>query len=179
MSRKRNILHSQERHRNRRYKRRIRNLLIEILFIILLVSVAIKFIKNDEDKPTVSQLGTDEQKQIIDNEMKENNNIDNENERELQIPEFEKEGIAIVKAIITFTNNQKQSILNIDVINYGEQILSKEIPVNIVNDSGDVLEETYVNVSNLEAQTKIRLNIVCENDLREATKIELRDERVY
>lgn len=179
MSRKRNVLHSQERHRNRKYKRRIRNLFLEIIFIILLVFVAIKFIKNDEEKPTVSQLGIDEQKQIIDNEMKENNENNTKNEKELQIPEFEKEGITIVKATITFTNNQKQSILNVDIINYGEKNLAKKIPINIVNDSGNVLEETYVNVSSLEAQTKIRLNIVCENDLREATKIELRDERVY
>ena len=47
MSRKRSILHSTERHNNRNYKRRIRNLFFEIAFIIVLTFVAIKFIKID------------------------------------------------------------------------------------------------------------------------------------
>lgn len=181
MSRKRTVLHSRERHRNRNYKRRIRNLFLEILFIIIFVFVAIKFVKNDEETPTVKMLGTEEQKEIINNEMKENNDVnhENKNERELQIPEVEKDGITIIKAVMTFTENQKQSIINIEVMNYGKEKNSKKIPINLVDSSGTVLEETYVNVQKLEPKEQIRLNIVCENNLSEATKIEIRDERVY
>ena len=75
MSRKRSVLHSQERHRSRNYKRRVRNLFLEITFIIILAIVAIKFVKKDEDKPKVSGIGNHEQQQIIDQQMGETINI--------------------------------------------------------------------------------------------------------
>lgn len=183
MSRKRTVLHSQERHRSRKYKRRIRNLIIEILFISLLVFVAIKSIKNDDKTPTVSQLGTEEQKQLINTEMQEipqQNTTDSQQvTKELQLPEVKQEGIAMLKATMQVTENQKQTIITIEVMNFGEEANSTKIPINFVDDEGNILEETYANIQRLQPKEKIKVNIVCEKNLNEATKIELRDERVY
>ena len=69
MSRKHSVLHSTERHNNRNYKRRIRNLFFEITFIVIFTYVAIKFVNRDGQQPKVSGLSIEEQQQIIDNEM--------------------------------------------------------------------------------------------------------------
>ena len=173
MSRKRTVLHSHERHRNRRYKRKIRNLIVEVLLIIFFVFVVMKFVKKDEEQLIVSKFGVNEQKQIIDNEMQEKK-YDNKEEKELETPEILNGEIVIEKATINYIENINQTILNVSVVNMSRDIITQQIPINLVDDSGNVLEETHIDIQNLGAKQKIKINIVCGKNLNMATKIEIR-----
>ena len=102
MSRKRSILHSTERHNNRNYKRRIRNLFFEIAFIIVLTFVAIKFIKKDDQMPKVSGLTVEEQKQIIDEEMNQESKNQESEEKEIKAPNENGQELKITKATIKY-----------------------------------------------------------------------------
>lgn len=176
MSRRRSVLHSEKRHRTRNYKRRLKNLIIELILIIILIFVATKFVKKEEDKPEIKRITAEEQKEIIKEQLEEKQNSKNENE--LKIPEMKEQEIVITKATMSYETNKNQTIINIEVVNYGKDAFSNRIPINLVNDDGEILEETYVNIQELEPKEHIRLNIVCEGNLSEATKIEIRDERV-
>ncbi len=176
MSRRRSVLHSEKRHRTRNYKRRIKNLIIELILMIILIFVATKFVKKEEEKPEVKKITAEEQKEIIKEQLEEKPN--NKNEKELKIPEVENEEIVITKVTMSYQIDKNQTIMNIEISNYGEDVLSNRIPINIVNNDGVVLEETYVYVQELEPKGHVRLNIVCEGNLSEATGIEIRDERV-
>lgn len=176
MSRRRSVLHSEKRHRTRNYKRRLKNLIIELILVIILIFVATKFVKKEADKPEVKKITAEEQKEIIKEQLQERPN--NQIENELIIPKMEGQEIVITKATMSYETNKNQTIINIEAINYGEDVLSNKIPINLVDNDGKIIEETYVNIQELEPQGHIRLNIVCEGNLSEATKIEIRDERV-
>lgn len=176
MSRKRSVLHSQERHRSRNYKRRVRNLFLEITFIIILAIVAIKFVKKDEDKPKVSGIGNHEQQQIIDQQMGETINIPKkEVSKELMVPELNMEGISIVKAIMKYEKEKNQTIINIDVKNYGELLQEARQLIALVDDKNTILT-TYIEIPTLNTKQQTRINLVLDGNYEKTTKLELRDE---
>lgn len=182
MRRKRNekhsILHSGERHRNRNCKRQIRNLFLEIIFIIILSIVAIKFVKKEEEKPKITTLGIDRQKEIINNEMNTIQEIiKDEKSQELKIPEIKQEGISIIKASLQYIENENQTIIKIDVKNYGDNIGDARFLLALIDNNEKTIEETYVNVPKLEKNQETRLNIVLNNDLRETNRVEIRKEK--
>ena len=90
-SRRRSVLHSEKRHRTRNYKRRVKNLIIEIAIIILLIIVGIKFVKKDEEKPEITKITAEEQKEIIKEQLLQK--PDNKKEKELIIPEMKEQEI--------------------------------------------------------------------------------------
>lgn len=175
MSRRRNknnsVLHSGERHRNRNYKRRIRNLFLEISFIIFLIFVSKKIIKKEEDKPTIQAISTEEQQQIIDDQMQETESNNNDT-IELKVPESEK-GVVIVKATLKYVENDNQTIINIDVKNYEEKIEGTVILISLIDENGKSIEDATVNIGELDKDQQTRVNIVLENDLSSAKEIKI------
>ena len=114
------ILHSEKRHRSRRYKRKIRILFVQIIFIIILIFVAIKFVKNDEEKPKVTSLSAEAQKEIINNELQQENQNKEENVKKLKIPDISTQGVSILSAKLEYVQKEDKTIVSIDVKNYAE-----------------------------------------------------------
>ena len=176
MSRRRSVLHSEKRHRTRNYKRRVKNLIIEIAIIILLIIVGIKFVKKDEEKPEITKITAEEQKEIIKEQLLQK--PDNKKEKELILPEMKEQEIRITKATMIYQEQQQQTIISIETTNYCDYEVTNIIPINLVNNKGDILEKTEINIENLKPGESIRSTIVCEGNFSDAIKIELRDEKV-
>ena len=175
MSRKRNILHSTERHNNRNDKRRLRNLFLEITFIIILTYVAIKFVNRDEQQPKVSGLSTEEQQQIINNEMQQKPEI-KEKSKEIKVPEKGGNDLQIIKAILNYNQNNNQTIINLDVKNYGEAIEESKLLLALMDSEGKTIVKTYAKVQYLGKNQQTRVNIVLEGDFSATENIETREE---
>ena len=173
------VLHSEKRHRSRRYKRKIRILFIQIVFIMILIFVAIKFIKNDEKKPTVTSLSAETQKEIIDNELQnESQQIDIETSKakELKIPDISTQGLSILAAKLEYVQKENKTIVSIDVKNYAEKIQDMILKIAFLNEDDEILEETYLKIEYLNENETTRVNLVIDKDITEAYKIELREE---
>lgn len=171
------VLHSEKRHRSRRYKRKIRILFIQIVFIIILIFVAIKFVKNDEEKPKVTSLSAETQKEIINNELQqENQNKEEENVKELKIPDISTQGVSILLAKLEYIQKENKTIVSIDVKNYAEKIQDMVLKIAFLNENDELLEETYLRIEYLDENDTTRVNIVIDKDITEAYRIELREE---
>lgn len=179
MGRKRNVLQSTERHNSRNYKRRLRNLFIEIIFILVLTFVAIKFVNKDNQMPKVSGLTEEEQKQIINNEMKANEQDAKVQtvEKEIKLPENNMHEIKITKAIIKYDAKSNQTILKLDVKNYSDKTSSLTFRIALIDYTEKTLTETYINVEHLNGNAETRINTVLNDDLRNTEKIEILDEK--
>lgn len=169
-------LHSENRHRNRNYKRRVRNLFLEIIFIIILIFVANKFIKDDEEKAQVTQLSVETQKQQIEEELQKNdlNNLkpkESNNTIELEVPKENKEEIQIIKANITY--NEEKSIVDLIVKNNSQEKTSTRFLIGFLDKNQKIIETTYMDVPMLESQQQTKVNIVIDKDLTGAKKIQL------
>lgn len=167
-------LHSENRHRNRNYKRRVRNLFLEIIFITILIFIANKFIKNDEEKAHVKQLSVENQKQQIEKELQENN-IKKDNTKELEIPQQDKKGIRITK--VNITCDKDKTIIDFVVKNYNEEETGELLLVGLLNNSAKIIEKIYVDVPILKSQQQTKINLVVDKDLTEAERIELLEEK--
>lgn len=174
MSRRRSVLHSEKRHRTRNYKRRVKNLIIEIAIIILLIIVGIKFVKKDEEKPEITKITAEEQKEIIKEQLEENQY--NKNEKELKIPEMETRGLVFTKATINYIEESQQSIINIDVKNNDTAIEDARILIAILDENKQEIQQTYVDIQYLGEGQQTRVSIVINKDLSNAYEIETREE---
>ena len=170
------VLHSEKRHRSRRYKRKIRILFVQIIFIIILIFVAIKFVKNDEEKPKVTSLSAEAQKEIINNELQQENQNKEENVKKLKIPDISTQGVSILSAKLEYVQKEDKTIVSIDVKNYAEKIQDMVLKVAFLNKDDELLEETYLRIEYLDENDTTRVNIVIDKDLTEAYRIELREE---
>lgn len=170
------ILHSEKRHRSRRYKRKIRILFVQIIFIIILIFVAIKFVKNDEEKPKVTSLSAEAQKEIINNELQQENQNKEENVKKLKIPDISTQGVSILSAKLEYVQKEDKTIVSIDVKNYAEKVQDMVLKVAFLNEDDELLEETYLRIEYLDENDTTRVNIVIDKDLTEAYRIELREE---
>ncbi len=177
MSRKRSILHSTERHNNRNYKRRIRNLFFEIAFIIVLTFVAIKFIKKDDQMPKVSGLTVEEQKQIIDEEMNQESKNQESEEKEIKAPNENGQELKITKATIKYDEKSNQTILKLNIKNYSTKTVDSTFKISLIDYTEKKLVETYIDINRLNANSETRLNTVLDGDLRNVEKIEIIDEK--
>lgn len=167
-------LHSENRHRNRNYKRRVRNLFLEIIFIIMLIFVANKCIKEDEEKVTVTQLSVETQKQQIEEELKKNdlNNLkpkESNNIIEVEVPENDNLGFQIIKVNITYTEGK--SIVDFTVRNSTQETTTTRFYIGFLDKDQKIIETTYVDVPILESQQQTKVNIVIDKDLTGAKKI--------
>lgn len=176
MSRKHKVLHSTERHNNRNYKRRLRNLFLEIAFITILIFVAIKFVNRDNQPPKVSGLSKEEQQMIINNEMKQQDSDIQENSKEIKVLEKNICGIQIVKAILNYDKINNQTIINLDIKNGGERIEDAKFLLALVDKNSKTLKKTYATVQYLEKNQQTRINLVLDGDLTETEIIESREE---
>ena len=171
------VLHSEKRHRSRRYKRKIRILFIQIIFIMILIFVAIKFIKNDEEKPKVTNLSAEAQKEIINNEIQqENQNKEEEKFKELKIPDISTQGVSILSAKLEYVQKEDKTIISIDVKNYAEKVDDYVLKIAFLTQEDELLEETYIRIEYLDENDTTRINTVIDKDITEAYKIELREE---
>ena len=179
MGRKRNVLQSTERHNSRNYKRRVRNLFIEIIFIVILIFVAIKFVNKDEQIPKVSGLTEEEQKQIINDEMKtdENDAKVQSVEKEIKVPSDNRQEIKITKAIIKYDVKTNKTILKLDIKNYTNKTTSSTFKIALIDYTEKILVETNIDVDNLNGNGETRVNAVFDDDLRNTEKIEILDEK--
>lgn len=175
MSRKHSVLHSTERHNNRNYKRRIRNLFFEITFIVIFTYVAIKFVNRDGQQPKVSGLSIEEQQQIIDNEMQQKPKIKDEN-KEIKVPKENESGLQIIKATLKYSQINNQTIINLDVKNYGEALEESKLLLALMDSEGKTMVKTYAKVQYLDKNQQTRVNIVLEGDFSTAESIETREE---
>ena len=169
------------RHRTRNYKRRIRNLVLEVTFITILVFVATKFIKKDEEKPHVKDFSIEEQKNVIKEEMnttvKEDNTVKpSDTTREIELPEELYNNLKIVKVTLSYIEETKLTLVNFDIKNLGMSKAEENIPINFVDENGNILEQTYISVQNINTNQQTRLNMVVNADLRETKKVEIRKE---
>ena len=169
------------RHRTRNYKRRIRNLVLEVTFITILVLVATKFIKKDEEKPHVKDFSIEEQKNVIKEEMnttvKEDNTVKpSDTIREIELPEELYNNLKIVKVTLSYIEETKLTLVNFDIKNLGMSKAEENIPINFVDENGNILEQTYISVQNINTNQQTRLNMVVNADLRETKKVEIRKE---
>ena len=174
------VLHSEKRHRSRRYKRKIRILFVQIIFIIILIFVAIKFVKNDEEKPKVTSLSAEAQKEIINNELQqENQQTDKETseQKELKTPDISTQGLSILSAKLEYVQKENKTIVSIDVKNYSEKIQDMILKIAFVNKDDEILEETYLKIEYLNENETTRVNLVIDRDISEANRIEIREEK--
>lgn len=175
MGRKRSVLHSEQGHRHRNYKRRMRNLFIELTFIIIFIFVAIKFVKKDEQIPTVSGLSLEEQQQIINKEMQQE--IPKEKvQKQIQITNQDGKSIIIEKVILTYLRETNQTIINFDVKNTNETIEESRLYLGLLDNKEKRLKEIYLNVHYLESNQQTRINTVLEGDFSEVDRIQLLEE---
>ena len=177
MSRKRSVLHSTERHNNRNYKRRIRNLFLEIIFIIVLTFVAIKFIKKDNQMPKVSGLTVEEQKQKIDEEMNKEPEKQESTEKEIKTPKDNGQELEITKATIKYDAKSNQTILKLNIKNYSAKTVNTTLKISLIDYTEKKLMETYIDINRLNANSETRINTVLDGDLRNVEKIEILDEK--
>lgn len=177
---KHSSLHSENRHRNRNYKRKTRNLVFQIIFIIILAFVAIKFVKKEEEKPKIKGISEEEQKQIIRNEMQENNTnqqiSSKSNEKKLRIPNTTTQGVVFTEATISYLEDKNQTIINLKVKNYGDEVNNQRFLLGLTNKEEKILETTYVDIQYLDTNQQTKLNIVLDKDLRETEEIQLLEE---
>lgn len=175
MGRKRSVLHSEQGHRHRNYKRRMRNLLIEITFIVILTFVAIKFTKKDEQIPTVSGLSQEEQQQIIEDEIHQEVPKE-EVQKQIILPSQDEESIIIVKAVLNYQRKNNQTIINFDVKNQGDAIDEYRLLIGLLNNENKTIKTTYLNIQYLEKNQQVRINIVLDGDFSETEEIKLLNE---
>ena len=157
-------------HRNRNYKRRVRNLFLEITFIVILVFVATKFIKKDEEKPTVSGLSIEEQQRIIDNELAEKIEKDVQEEKEIKV-DYESTEEKITKATLKYDAKIDKTVLKMNVKNISNKTINLERKITLIDYTGRVLEQPYLVVNKFNKNTETRVNIVLDGDLRNTEKI--------
>lgn len=174
MSRRRSVLHSEKRHRTRNYKRRLKNLVIELILIIILIFVATKFVKKDEEKPEVTRITAEEQKEIIKEQLEGKTN--NKNEKELKIPKTETRGLEFTKATVNYIKESQQSIINVDIKNNDSAIEDARILIAILDENKQELQQTYIDIQYLGEGQQTRVSIVIDKDLSSAYEIETREE---
>lgn len=177
MGRKRNVLQSTERHNNRNYKRRVRNLFIEIIFIAILTFVAIKFVKKDDQIPKVSGLTVEEQKQIIEEEMNQETETQDSEEKEIKTPKENGQELKITKATIKYDEKSNQTILKLNIKNYSAKTVAETFKISLIDYTEKTLIETYIDINRLNANTETRINTVLDGDFRNVEKIEILDEK--
>lgn len=167
-------------HRTRNHKRRIRNLVLEIISITILIFVAKNFIKKDEEKPQTKSFNEQEQKNIIDEEInttvKEDSTKNKEITQIIEIPEELYNGLKIEKITMNYIEETGLTLINFDIKNYGVLKNETNIPINLIDEEGKILTQTYISIQNLNTNQQTRVNIVIESDLRKTKKIEIRNE---
>lgn len=177
-SRNHSVLHSEKRHRSRRYKRKIRILFVQIIFLIILIFVAIKFVKNDEEKPKVTSLSKETQKEIINSELEqESQKKEEKTSKELKVPDILTQGVSILSAKLEYLQKENKTIVSIDVKNYTEKIQDMILKVAFLDKDDELLEETYLKIEYLNENETTRVNLVIDKDISEAYRIELREEK--
>ena len=171
------VLHSEKRHRSRRYKRKIRILFVQIIFIIILIIVAIKFVKNDEEIPKVTSLSEETQKEIINNELQQNNSQKEEkNIIELKVPDISTQGVSILSAKLEYLQKEDKTIVSIEVKNFADKVEDYVFKIAFLTKEDKLLEETYLRIDYLDKNNTTTINSVIDTDITEAYRIELREE---
>ena len=143
--------------------------------------MATKFIKKDEEKPHVKDFSIEEQKNVIKEEMnttvKEDNTVKpSDTIREIELPEELYNNLKIVKVTLSYIEETKLTLVNFDIKNLGMSKAEENIPINFVDENGNILEQTYISVQNINTNQQTRLNMVVNADLRETKKVEIRKE---
>lgn len=176
MRKRRNVLQAEGGHRYRKYKRRIRNMIIEITLIAIFIFVAVKFVKDDEEKTKVSKISVEEQKQIINSQMGLNHNTKENNSKEIEILTTNN-NIKILKINLSYQEENKETIINLDIGGSIVEIKQQSVLLEILDENEKILTTTNVNIPYIDQNQQTRVNIVLNGDYRNAKSIKIHEEK--
>ena len=144
-------------------------MLFEIIMLTIFVFVAIKFVKDDDEKPKVIKISAEEQKQIIDSEIGINQS---QQSKELIIEEIDQD-IQIKKINLNYQKESNETIINI----YLEKSEVQSVELIMLDKKQKILTTTNVNIPYLEDERQTRVNIVLNGDYREVERVQIRKEK--
>lgn len=151
--------------RTKQLKRRIRNIICETVFLIILIFVLLRFVKASNSIPKVLSIDAEQQKKIIEEEMNPYSHS-----KELEIEQFNS-NIKIIKALIKYEEENNQTIVSFDVEASLEQLDAYIFLADIVSEDGKTMTTVKVTTPYLEKNNKTRINVVLDGDFRNAVKI--------
>lgn len=173
MRKRRSVLHSESGHRHRNYKRKMRNLFLEITLIIALIFVAINFIKKEEEHPKVSKFDEEMQKEIIDKELEQQpDEQENENNSKVLVTPMIIGNIEIIKTILYYQQESNETIIKFDVLSTEGNIEEQNVYLEILDKDFKNLTRINVKFPCLESNKKTRVNVVLDGDYRNAETIQ-------